>query len=252
MTKLKKIYIEITNACNLACSFCKKPDRPQKFISAADFSLIINKIKPHTSYIYMHVLGEPLLHKELGILLDICEQNGIKASITTNATLLRSQIENIINKPALRQVNYSLHSLFEYSGDYKEILMNIYDFILAGGDTVYHCLRLWNLASADEYQNHLLTDELTRLFGAAVCFPKGVTAGHGVKIFNNVFMQQQQRFVWPSIDGEEIFNRGRCGGLRHDAGILVDGSVVPCCLDGGGDMVIGNIYQQSLVEILNS
>lgn len=252
MNKLKKIYIEITNFCNLSCSFCKKTDRSQMSISVENFRHVINKIKTHTSYIYMHVLGEPLLHKDIGELLDICEQNKIKASITTNASLIKGQKQNIINKPALRQINYSLHSVFENEKDYKEIIRDIHDLILSSGDSVYHCLRLWNFESDDEQKNMILKDELSKTFDANIQFPKGIISGYGVKIFKNVFLQQQPRFIWPSIGGEEIFTHGKCGGLRHDAGILADGSVVPCCLDGNGDIVLGNIYEQSLQEILVS
>jgi radical SAM protein with 4Fe4S-binding SPASM domain len=258
MQKLKKVYIEITNVCNLSCSFCAGTTRSKRFMSLAEFDHVLWAVKPHTDYIYLHVLGEPLLHPELGPMLDLCEENGIKASITTNATLIKSQKENLAHKPALRQINYSLHSLFEHGGDAGEqsgdsvntILRDIYDLISATGDRVYHCLRLWNFESEDEYKNERIKSVLAALFGG-IALPAGITAGSGVKIAQNVFLQQQQRFVWPNIGGEEIFLRGKCGGLKHDAGILVDGSVVPCCLDGNGDLILGNIFNEPLETILN-
>ena len=41
-------------------------------------------------------------------------------------------------------------------------------------------------------------------------------------------------------------------GLRDQIGILCDGTVVPCCLDAEGSIALGNIFRQSLDEILNS
>jgi radical SAM protein with 4Fe4S-binding SPASM domain len=43
-----------------------------------------------------------------------------------------------------------------------------------------------------------------------------------------------------------------CRGLRDHLAILVDGTVVPCCLDADGQVALGNIFRQPLVAILAS
>ena len=58
---MKKVYIEITNNCNLDCSFCIKNTRKSMFMSEENFKIILNKLKNTTSYLYFHVMGEPLL-----------------------------------------------------------------------------------------------------------------------------------------------------------------------------------------------
>ena len=60
--KFKKIYIEITNRCNLSCKFCSKSNRIKKDMSISEFETVINKIKDYTNHIYLHIKGEPLLH----------------------------------------------------------------------------------------------------------------------------------------------------------------------------------------------
>ena len=47
---------------------------------------------------------------------------------------------------------------------------------------------------------------------------------------------------------EQLF----CKALLKQIGVLVDGSLVPCCLDHNGDAVMGNLFHQSLEEILSS
>ena len=84
MKKFKKIYIEITNVCNLNCSFCLNNKREKKFMSVSDFSHIIKEIKPYTDYVYLHVKGEPLLNPNLDLFLDICDSNKIKVNIFDN------------------------------------------------------------------------------------------------------------------------------------------------------------------------
>jgi radical SAM protein with 4Fe4S-binding SPASM domain len=39
--------------------------------------------------------------------------------------------------------------------------------------------------------------------------------------------------------------------LRDQIAILVDGTIVPCCLDADGAMNLGNIFTDKLDEILN-
>ena len=71
MKKFKKIYIEITNICNLSCSFCSKTNKDKKELTIEEFETILKKIDDYTDYIYLHVKGEPLLHSKLEELLSL-------------------------------------------------------------------------------------------------------------------------------------------------------------------------------------
>lgn len=88
MKRFKKIYIEITNICNLNCEFCPKTQRQKTILTKEEFQHIIKEIQPYTDYVYFHVKGEPLLHPELGVFLDICKEYGLKVNITTNLSLI--------------------------------------------------------------------------------------------------------------------------------------------------------------------
>ena len=41
-----------------------------------------------------------------------------------------------------------------------------------------------------------------------------------------------------------------CHGLRRQLAVLCDGTVVPCCLDGEGELALGNLFRQELEDIL--
>lgn len=62
--KFKKIYVEITNICNLNCSFCSKDNLKKKEMSLQEFDKVLSKIRQYTDTIYLHVKGEPLLHSK--------------------------------------------------------------------------------------------------------------------------------------------------------------------------------------------
>ena len=93
----KKIYIEITNVCNLKCKFCPDTSRKKAFMSVGEFEHIINKIHNHTNLVALHVKGEPLLHNKLEDILEVLEKYNLKANITTNGTLIKEKMQIIAN-----------------------------------------------------------------------------------------------------------------------------------------------------------
>ena len=69
--RFKKVYLEITNICNLNCSFCPGNNRVKNLISIDDFNLILNSLEGYTKYLYFHLMGEPLFHPDINNLIDI-------------------------------------------------------------------------------------------------------------------------------------------------------------------------------------
>ena len=59
---LEKIYLEITNVCNLDCSFCHKTARPHRRMTNEDFELLTDRLQGEVKYLFFHLMGEPLLH----------------------------------------------------------------------------------------------------------------------------------------------------------------------------------------------
>ena len=54
---LKKAYVEITNCCNLACSFCPKTRRAPRTMSAQEFDLVLSRLEGYVQYVYLHLMG---------------------------------------------------------------------------------------------------------------------------------------------------------------------------------------------------
>ena len=81
---LKKAYVEITNRCNLACSFCPKTKRAPRTMSAQEFDLVLSRLEGYVQYVYLHVMGEPLLHPELTTLFALAKARDMKICIPTS------------------------------------------------------------------------------------------------------------------------------------------------------------------------
>ncbi|WP_160688953.1 SPASM domain-containing protein [Clostridium sp. C2-6-12] len=259
MKKFKKVYVEITNVCNLSCNFCPKTSRKLKFMDKEGFEHIITKIKPYTDHIYFHLMGEPFLNEELKTFLDISRENQLKVNITTNGTLINEVKNILLNASALRQVNISLHSFEanEEKVDFNKYINNIVDFVKEAieNTNIICSLRLWNLDTKYRASNNMNIDILTLLekeFEINCNLRESLKEKNSFKLTKNVYISMGEKFKWPSLKVEELEERAFCYGLRDQIGILVDGTVVPCCLDSDGSIPLGNIFESDLEEILNS
>lgn len=258
MRTFKKVYIEITSVCNLACSFCPPTARAKGLIKVEQFNKILDEIRPHTKYIYLHVKGEPLLHPRIDQLLDAAHEKGFKVNITTNGTLIKKNREKILGKPALRQINFSLHSFDGHEGseNREKYLGDILDFVRAARE--YNTIisyRLWNLqkdhvSDIAARRNRETLNILENEYNLDYRIEETVQPGKGVKIANNIYLNQDHEFRWPSLLEPEDEGKGFCHALRSQAAILVDGTVVPCCLDGEGVINLGNVNEKSFIDIV--
>lgn len=79
-----------------------------------------------------------------------------------------------------------------------------------------------------------------------------VYEGKGIKLINNLYLSQSEQFQWPDLRENIINEIGFCYGLKSQIAILADGTVVPCCLDEKGIISLGNIFKNSLQDILSS
>jgi len=260
MRKFKKIYIEITNVCNLSCSFCPETLRNPEFIKIDAFSKILDDIKPYGEYIYFHIKGEPLLHPELETLLAISLKKGFKVNLTTNGTLITKVKDILLNAPALRQINISLHSFDgnEKTVNKEEYINNVIEFSKEAREKkIITGLRLWNLNENNNTnlklnKNKEILEIIERGFNLQYKIEDKISECRGIKISEYIYLNQDYEFNWPALTEDEDDGIGFCHGLRNQIGILVDGTVVPCCLDGNGIIDLGNINNSSFSEIIES
>lgn len=249
--RFKRIYIEISNVCNLNCSFCSKTNREAKFLSEEEFLHIINEVRPFSDFVYFHVKGEPLLHPSLPYFLRVCEENNVNVNITTNGTLLEEKADILLSSKALRQVNISVHSFSE--NEEEGYLERVICFARRASEKgIFVVLRLWNLTG------ERTTDEITKNsikkigeICPEIDLLEQMKIKRSVTLSPNLFVSFEQLFEWPTLSREYDCD-GYCHGGRDQIAILSNGVVVPCCLDGDGVVNLGNIFTQPFEEIVNS
>lgn len=233
---LKKVYIEITNSCNLKCDFCIQNNNDIRFIEEENFKLILKKLKGYTNYLYFHILGEPLLHPNIKKYIKLAKENNFMINITTNGYLIK-RIKDINE---IRQLNISLHSYDEKYGISLEQYMNDIFDVVDNLENTYISYRIW----VNNKYNEQIINILNNHYNTNIKEKK--------KIKNNIFFSEFHEFIWPDLDNNYYNDKGKCYALKDHIGILSNGNIVPCCLDTKGIITLGNIYNDDLKNILNS
>ena len=253
--RFAKAYLEITNLCNLSCHFCHGTKRQGEFMPVKRFEHLARELRPYTDFLYLHVLGEPLLHPDLPEILKIAASLGFRICITTNGTLLRQQTELLCAfAPHIHKVSISLHAS-EANGcrvdeSYVEDCLAFAKRASEAG--VILALRLWNLeGNAETPSANAENAAILEALAAAFPAPWQDTRS-GEKLSKNVYLEWGETFDWPDMNAPDYGEVCFCYGLRDQIGVLVDGTVVPCCLDAEGSIPLGNLIKTPLSDILAS
>lgn len=248
--RFKRIYIEITNECNLNCSFCAQSTKSKRAMSLSEFQHICSQIRPYTDYIYLHIQGEPLLHPDFEQIVEIASSYTLSIQLVTNGTLLSAKRSILCQYPAIRQVSISLQSLAT-SGLLKSKAFR--DQIISDARQLAQCgryvqFRLWTYKKEEmsselvDFFNEIGIDDLEKIYHR----------GRRYTIEDGLYISLDEEFKWPSIESLSYSERGVCYGTKTMMGILSDGTVVPCCLDYDGVIDFGNIFIDSFESMITS
>ena len=247
---LDKIYLEITNICNLDCSFCHKTARAKRRMSEEEFELLLGKIEGRARYLFFHLMGEPTLHPALPHFIERAKDKGFLPAVTTNGSLLAKTGASLLDALPYK-ISMSLHApeanpTFADEG-YLDACIGFAKEAAKRGCIV--ALRLWNLGSGAD--NAPILDALHVAFEGEW---RDIRGGASQRLSERIFLEWGERFDWPdpalpeSDPDADLF----CYGLRDQIGILADGTVVPCCLDADANLALGNLFSSELDEILSS
>ena len=242
-----RVYVEITNICNMHCSFCHGHSRKARRMSREEFGKVLDRLDGVTGYIYYHLMGEPLTHPELPEFLKMARERGFRSVITTNGTLLDAMGQAILDA-GVHKVSISIHSFEE--GDnhaHEAYLRQVADFAknaTAAGTLV--SLRLWNQGCDGGMNDRTLEILCKRLPG------DWMPNTRGFRVRDKLYLEWGERLAWPDKDAPVQGAAVTCYGMRDHFGILCDGSVVPCCLDSEGVVTLGNIFEQTVEEIMST
>ncbi|MBQ7820778.1 MAG: radical SAM protein [Clostridia bacterium] len=254
-----KAYVEITNICNLRCSFCAGHKRKFEYMEPDRFKKVLERLDGRVKYLYLHLMGEPLTHPKLKAILDIADSFDFRVMLTTNGTLLDKCSDILLECKKLFKISISIHA-YEGNGFSKSELDDCINRALAFAEKssargIITVFRLWNSGGKEFYNSHIIS----RLHAYSESTGFSPTPNRsGERLKDKLFIEWGERFEWPDPDAAEKLHDDAakadrfCFALRDQFGILVDGTVVPCCLDHEGMLALGNILTDELDTILQS
>ncbi len=221
-------------------------------MTAQEFDLVTDRLRGRAIFLYFHLMGEPMLHPLLPDFIRMAREKGFNTVLTSNGTLPLKAMRLLSSLP--HKVQLSLHS---HESNGKGILAEYIDKVMqfaipAAEQGTCVVLRLWNQGGR-ESEN----EQVMQLLEKYVQKPWRERPD-GYRLCDNLYLEFDRKFEWPVVqqppssspEGErnEVF----CKALHKQIGVLSDGSLVPCCMDHNGDIRLGNLFTQSLDEILNS
>ncbi len=223
------------------------------------FRRVIEQVAPLTEQVCFHLMGDPLVHPRLEELVEICEELDVPVFFVTNGVLLRERQAALLLRPAFRQVNFSLHSFHDNfpdrdPGPYLERIFAYTERALALRPDLYINYRLWNLddVRGGGPRNREFLQRISERFCVKLDLDVDVRRRKSHRVAGRLYLHFDTEFVWPGLELPVLGDRGRCHGLSTHFGVLVDGTVVPCCLDKEGAIPLGNVRETPIVEILDS
>ena len=249
---IDKAYLEITNICNLSCSFCHKTGREKRQMTAEEFEQLTDRLVGEVRYLYFHLMGEPLLHPLLPQFIKRAWEKGFRPMLTTNGTLLKTRGEALLETPPYK-ISISLHAPAANAAfSDADYLPSSVDFAeKAAKRGVISVLRLWNLGGEGEEENAPILRYLHARFPGEWGKVRG---GSSLRLADKLFLEWGEEFDGPDLSAPVCPPEADCFcfALRDQIGILVDGTVVPCCLDAEGALALGNLFSTPLASILTS
>lgn len=255
----KRIHLEISNICNVQCSFCPIVDRPKEVMSLSQIEQSILQIKPLTEDICLHLMGEPLAHPQFEEILKICDHHQTQIQITTNGILTKKYTDLLLSSSSLRQINFSLQAFKDNFperniDEYLKPILRFTERSFEERPELYINYRLWNHGIETFKENEEFFLKFESFFDVKI--NRNVDPGHikSKKILESkrLYLHFDSRFEWPNPNFPKRSEKGTCQGLRNHFGIHADGTVVPCCLDKEAVINLGNVFETGVSDILNS
>lgn len=242
-----EVRIETTNICNASCIMCprEKMDRLEGVMNAKLFKKIVDEAKSlGTKNIFLGGFGEPLTDPMIVDRVRYVKQQGMYCNFISNGSLWNKDITVQLIEAGLDEVRFSFY------GQDKQT----YEIVHRG---LNYDITHNNIRNVIETRNRLGRK-------------KPVVLVYFLTLDNNQKQVEAFREEWETLadfieiwrphnfgDGRDYRNRQEvrkkesCGRpKRGPVQFQYDGTIIPCCYDYGGKMILGDIHDNTIPEIL--
>lgn len=107
----RRVSVEVTNHCNQRCVLCPRQGftRPLGFMDHALFEKVARECAHHSTRLWLHFLGEPLLHRGLVRMIAFAKDAGVsEVGLSTNAVSLHGRLADALLDSGLDRLECSM------------------------------------------------------------------------------------------------------------------------------------------------
>lgn len=253
------VWLEPTNRCNLRCPLCptgeglerKRGDMPMEL-----YQQILDKLREAPPLLLtLHLAGEPLLAKNIFQMIRMANEAGIQTTLSTNATLLSEDVSRQLIEAGLGSIRLDFCSdreKFEQvrsGASWDKVYDNIVNLLKLkaelGSEKPIVRIKDVSVSGLPPREREERIRQLKSLFKD---YPIKGYSGLSVHNWAGTFASEHEELQ------KAHHRRSRphpCTHLWTSIAITCDGLVVPCCRDLEAECVLGDLKEQSLLEVWN-
>jgi len=234
---------------------CTSKDIPEDKTGYMDWDLykkIIDEAKDFVYDINLFIGGESLFHKRLPEMIAYAKANGIRTRLSTNATVLTKDKREALIDAGLDFIIFSfdgyekeVYEKIRVNANFEKTLGNIREFLAEkqrrGSRLPYVVFQIIEFAGVGgvEEKRKAFLKSLEGLPIDKFSFISPHTFGGKI----------------PQDDRKGFRSKGvryvPCTFLWYSMSVRWDGMAVPCCVDLAGDMPVGDLNKESLLDVWN-
>lgn len=224
------VYIEPTNRCNLSCDFCPQSLEDYKeragywqHMPVEMFAKIIDEIKTlGIKSVKLYFFGEPLLHPQIGELVRLAKTVCHRVELTTNGIPLNERRAKELIAAGLDYLRVSLYN--EQPERVRENVKRLHDL---RGITPHICVKIFSKEEADAAYT--------------------LYAGIADEVSHETLHSMGSDLI--NISQQPHSDKTACPYPFYTLVVKANGDVVPCCVAWEQSLVVGNVENESLLNI---
>ncbi len=269
----KHVFIELSSACNLNCSFCAYSwsSRKGTFLPLPLLAKILADLKQlrPVDYVMFSALGEPTLHPEFGEACRMVKKAGFRLVVTTNGSRLNGAVRDLpidelyvsFNTPTpeayalKRGKGPSFDAYVENLAAFVQSvpLFDTYIYFLTQNLRDYPDAVGFAEPESPEFARRL--EDLLRRIRPGMRVP--VPVPRQMELYSNVFVLLKPLTLWvnenlpPHLALAEATRipGASCSYYKHHLNIIATGEVTICCGDSDAALSLGNVRNEPLRSI---
>lgn len=245
-----RIWVEPTNKCNLKCVMCPNKTFKQEDLGFMDFDLFKKIIDEAKHFVYdmnIHHRGESSLHPRFPEMIEYATKNGVTVKFHTNGTLLTESRARTFIESGLSLISFSFdgynkasYENIRVNANFDKVTRNIERFLelkeRLGSKTPKTVMEVMEELEGFEYTREEKEKFLTRM-----------------RLMNRLIIKKPHNWAGNiSIDTYSDDELVACTMPWHAQVVLWDGRVGTCPHDYFAEIILGDVKENSLVEIFNS